>query len=115
MLEEITVLCKNCGFNQEFARNPENPGRITCQRCGAIIVRKKPKPRPKEETILLTNKYDTSCRRCHTKLKIGQPVYWTPGKRGVLCESCKTGTNGGHIEGEGKHKTAGGYKWRFAV
>jgi len=83
---EITVVCKNCGHKQGHVRNTENPGRITCDRCGAVIVRKKPEPRPKEQEII--NKYNTWCRKCKRFLRVGKNVYWTPGKRGVLCPFC---------------------------
>jgi DNA-directed RNA polymerase subunit RPC12/RpoP len=87
---ELTEKCKNCGFEQTYMRNLDYPqGRIVCQECGAVIVRKAPQPRPKQESIVLANRYNTWCRKCKKVLGKGQPVYWTPGKRGVLCTFCK--------------------------
>lgn len=88
---ELTFKCKRCGFVQEFTYNPNYPlGRITCQNCNSIIKRKTSERKPEQKAVLLSNKYNTWCRKCKKWLRVGIPVYWTPGKRGVLCESCNS-------------------------
>ena len=84
--------CKVCGFEQIVVRNPHSkPGRVVCQNCHSIIVKKLPEPqKPKhdQEYIWILNKYATHCRKCRDELQVGSNVLWIPGKRGVLCKYC---------------------------
>ncbi len=87
-MEEIVVTCKNCGFEQRHVRNPDNPGRIACQNCGKVIIKKPRENKPKEKPIWLLNKYLTKCRKCRRFIGKDERVAWTPHKKGVLCDKC---------------------------
>jgi DNA-directed RNA polymerase subunit RPC12/RpoP len=86
-LVELTYICKKCGFEQGYLRDTDNPQKtVRCQNCGAVIIRKAPESKPKP--ILILSKYPAKCRKCRDNIGIGTKVYWTPGKKGVLCDYC---------------------------
>lgn len=41
----------------------------------------------KQDKVWITNKYDTSCKKCKANVKAGVIVLWVPGN-GILCEDC---------------------------
>ena len=88
-MEEIVVTCKYCGHKQTHLRNPDSPGRVTCNNCGKVIVSKpRGENKPKEKPIWLSNKYQTRCKRCKKVVAIQAHIAWIPGRKGILCELC---------------------------
>ena len=46
------------------------------------------KPVDEDGPKRITSKFDGACKRCRARVSAGDVCIWTPGEKGVLCESC---------------------------
>lgn len=87
-MEEIDLVCPYCDYEHPFTINRSLAGsvRTKCERCGGIFYT----PRQKQDSkkhIWIGNKYDTRCKQCGKRIRIGAKVLWTP-REGVMCKKC---------------------------
>ena len=41
-----------------------------------------------EKPVLMSSRYSGRCKACSSPIDVGDPVFWTPGEKGVACKRC---------------------------
>jgi DNA repair protein RadD len=77
--------CPNCGtaLPSRTVELPESCG------IGVIELDKLPKLPPRSVTLSISAKFASKCKKCGSRIEVGQQIYWNPAEKGARHADCE--------------------------